>query len=151
VDPASRGARFDEAIVVCRRLWSEETITHEGPHFPFAEVAFEPKPPQGPIPILVGGESARALRRAAWLGDGWIGMGHTPETAATTVATLREQRAEAGRLDQRFEVVVGGSCTSEDDVVAWEEAGVDCLLVTPWNRTAEVFDAMASFAQRFLA
>jgi probable F420-dependent oxidoreductase len=150
VDPASRGARFDEAIAVCRRLWSEETIVHDGEHFAFAEVAFEPKPPQGPIPILVGGESARALRRAGTLGDGWIGMGHTPESAAAMVATIRGHRAEAGRLDQRFEVVVGGTCTNEDDVAAWEEAGADCLIVTPWTRTAEVFGAMASFAQRFL-
>jgi probable F420-dependent oxidoreductase len=150
VDPASRGARFDEAITVCRRLWSEETIAHDGPHFGFAEVAFEPKPPQGPIPILVGGESARALRRAGTLGDGWIGMGHTPESAAAMVSTLRDHREEAGRRDERFEVVVGGACTSEDDVVAWEEAGVDCLIVTPWTRTAEVFDTMTSFGARFI-
>ena len=75
--PVRRGHRG------CRRLWSEETITHDGPHFAFEEVAFEPKPPQGSIPILVGGESATALRRAAWLGDGWIGMSHTPDTVAT--------------------------------------------------------------------
>ena len=150
LDPAVRGARFDEAIGVCRRLWSEETIAHDGTHFAFAEVAFEPKPPQGPIPILVGGESARALRRAGTLGDGWIGMGHMPESAAAMVATIRDHRAEAGRLDERFEVVVGGTCTGEDEVAAWEDAGVDTLIVTPWTRTAEVFDTMASFAQRFL-
>ena len=78
-------------------------------------------------------------------------MGHTPESAGAMVATLRHQREEAGRLDERFEVVVGGSCTSEDDVAAWEAAGVDWLIVTPWSRTAEVFDTMGSFAQRFLA
>jgi probable F420-dependent oxidoreductase len=150
VDPASRGARFDEAIAVCRRLWSEETVAHAGPHFAFAEVAFEPKPPQGPIPILVGGESARALRRAGTLGDGWIGMGHTPASAATMVEFIRGHREEAGRLDERFEVVVGGTCATEDDVAAWEDAGVDCLIVTPWTRTAEVFDTMASFGDRFL-
>jgi probable F420-dependent oxidoreductase len=150
VDPARRGARFDEAIAVCRRLWSEETVAHDGPHFSFAEVAFEPKPPQGSIPILVGGESERALRRAGTLGDGWIGMGHTPESAAAMVATLRGHREEAGRLDERFEVVVGGVCTTEDDVAAWEDAGVDCLIVTPWTRSAEVFDSMASLAARLL-
>ena len=78
IDPATRGARLDEAILVCRRLWTEESVAHEGPHFPFAEVAFEPKPVQQPIPIYVGGESAAALRRAGRLGDGWIGMGHRP-------------------------------------------------------------------------
>ena len=82
IDPSTRAARLDEAIVVCRRLWTEDTVSHDGPHFPFAEVAFEPKPVQQPIPILIGGESAPALRRAGRLGDGWIGMTHTPDSAA---------------------------------------------------------------------
>ncbi len=55
-----------------------------------------------------------------------------------------------GRLSAPFEVTVGGACASEDDVVAWEEAGVDRLIVTPWQRTAEVLGAMESFAERFL-
>ena len=87
--PGHPGGRLDEAIGVCRRLWTEETITHDGPYFPFAEVAFEPKPVQQPIPILIGGESAFALRRAGRLGDGWIGMSHTPDTAAAAAAIIR--------------------------------------------------------------
>ncbi len=151
IDPATRGARLDEAIAVCRRLWTEETVAHDGPTFPFAEVAFEPKPHQQPIPIFIGGESAVALRRAGRLGDGWIGMGATPESATVSVATLRGHRGEAERLDAPFEVTVGGECATEDDVLAWEAAGVDRLIVTPWRRTAEVLDAMESFAARFIA
>ncbi len=150
IDPATRAARLEEAIVVCRRLWTEETIANDGPHFPFDEVAFEPKPVQRPIPILIGGESARALRRAGRLGDGWIGMTHTPDTAADQVGVIRAHRQEAGRLDLPFEVTVGGECTTEDDVVAWEAAGVDRLIVSPWRRSAEVLSAMASFAARFV-
>ncbi len=96
IDPATRGARLDEAIEVCRRLWTEESVAHHGPYFPFGEVAFEPKPVQRPIPIYIGGESAPALRRAGRLGDGWIGMGHTPESAAALVSTIRAHRADAG-------------------------------------------------------
>jgi probable F420-dependent oxidoreductase len=151
LDPSTRGARLEEAIEVCRRLWTEETITHDGPYFPFDEVAFEPKPVQQPIPILIGGESEVALRRAGRLGDGWIGMGATPETAAAAVATIRAHRAEAGREAALFEVTVGGACADEDDVQAWETAGVDRLIVSPWQRTAEVLDAMESFARRFIA
>ena len=99
IDPATRGARLDEAIGVCRRLWTEETVSHDGPHFPFAEVAFEPKPVQRPIPICIGGESDRALRRAGRLGDGWIGMTHTPDSVAAQLAVIRDEREKAGRLD----------------------------------------------------
>jgi probable F420-dependent oxidoreductase len=150
IDPSTRGARLDEAIGVCRRLWTEQTVAHGGAYFSFAEVAFEPKPVQQPIPVLVGGESAAALRRAGRLGDGWIGMGATPETAADAVAVLAAHRAEAGRQDAPFEVTVGGVCSNEDDVAAWEAAGVDRLIVSPWQRTAEVLDAMESFAERFI-
>ena len=150
IDPATRGARLDEAIDVCRRLWTEATVAHDGPHFPFAEVAFEPKPVQRPIPIFIGGESQRALRRAGWLGDGWIGMTHTPDSVAAQLAVVRDEREKAGRLDLPFEVTVGGECATEDDTAAWEAAGVDRLIVSPWRRTAEALDAMASFAARFI-
>ena len=150
LDPATRGARLDEAIEVCRRLWTEESVAHVGSHFSFPEVAFEPKPVQQPIPIYVGGESAAALRRAGRLGDGWIGMGHTPESAAAMVATITAQREEAGRLDLPFEVTVGGACATAQDVSAWERAGVHRLIVSPWKRSAEVLDAMEAFASRFI-
>jgi probable F420-dependent oxidoreductase len=150
VDPDTRGTRLDEAIGVCRRLWTEETVAHDGPHFPFAEVAFEPKPVQRPIPIHVGGESGRALRRAGRLGDGFIGMSHTPDSAAEVVAGVNEHRAAAGRTDEPFEVTVGGACETEADVSAWEAAGVDRLIVSPWRRSAEALDAMATFASRFV-
>ncbi len=150
IDPSTRGARLDEAIEVCRRLWTEPTISHTGPHFPFAEVAFEPKPVQHPIPIFIGGESAPALRRAGRLGDGWIGMAHTPQTAGTMVATIRGHMAEAGRSDAPFEVTVGGECSSDDDVAAWERAGVDRLIVSPWERSKEALGAMEAFAQKFM-
>ena len=150
LDPASRGGRLDEAMAVCRRLWTEETVSNDGPHFPFETVAFEPKPVQRPIPIFVGGESPVALRRAGRLGDGWIGMGATPESVSPRVAALRVEREAAGRLDRPFEVTVGGECASEDDVAAWEAAGVDRLIVSPWRRSAEVLDAMTRFADRFI-
>jgi hypothetical protein len=75
-------------------------------------------------------------------------MGHTPESAAACVAELRAQRQAAGRLDEPFEVTVGGECTGAHDVAAWEAAGVDRLIVSPWRRTAEVLDGMAGFAAR---
>ncbi len=150
VDPATRGARLDEAIAVCRRLWTEETVANDGKHFPFAEVAFDPKPVQQPIPIYVGGESPAALRRAGQLGDGWIGMANTPEAAAEAVSIIRGHMEKAGRADAPFVVTTGGPCTSESEVAAWEAAGVHRLIVTPWQRAKDALGAMETFAQQFL-
>ena len=66
LDFASRGRRVDEALDVCRRLWTDEVIEHHGEFFDFGPVMFEPKPVQKPHPpVIVGGESAPALRRGA--------------------------------------------------------------------------------------
>ncbi|QYG92560.1 TIGR03619 family F420-dependent LLM class oxidoreductase [Iamia sp. SCSIO 61187] len=147
IDPATRGARLDEAIDVVRRLWTEPEIAHEGPHFPFEPVAFEPKPVQaGGIPIHVGGESRRALRRAAERGDGWLGMQHTPASAAAQVDVLRRLADTAGRDPAAIEVTVMGEVAGPDDVARYAAAGVDRLIVTPWRRSREAVDALHRLA-----
>lgn len=147
LDFESRGRRVDEALDVCKRLWTEPEVAHEGEFFQFDAVAFEPKPIQQPWPpIVVGGESAAALRRAARAGDGWIGMGHTFETAAAPIARLRDLRREYGRADLPFEVCLGGAVSSVDDVKRWEEAGVTRLLVSPWRRSPEAIEGLRRFA-----
>ena len=146
VDPATRGARFDEAINVCRRLWTEEIVSHDGPHFPFEPVGFEPKPVQRPIPIHIGGESERALRRAAQLGDGWMGGSHTPSTARTKVRALRDLRAQAQSSTQ-LEITVLQRANEHVDPSAWEAADVDRVIVTPWANSREAVEAMERFAR----
>lgn len=147
LDPSTRGARLDEAIGVVRRLWTEEVISHDGRHFPFEPVAFEPKPVQaGGPPILVGGESARALRRAATLGDGWLGMAHTPESAAAQVRRLRDGAEAIGRDPATVEATVMGEVASPADVDRWVAAGVDRLIVTPWRRSREAVDGLRRLA-----
>jgi probable F420-dependent oxidoreductase len=154
LDFSTRGRRVDEAIDVCKRLWAEETVTHDGEFFSFDEVAFEPKPVQRPgPPILVGGESKAALRRAARVGDGWIGMAHTFESGAAQIEVLRGLLAENGRADEQrnFEVAIGGSVESRADVTRWEEIGVTRMIVAPWRRSSEAIDALRAFADRAFA
>jgi probable F420-dependent oxidoreductase len=147
LDFHTRGRRVDEAVEVCKRLWTEAEVAHDGEFFRFDAVAFEPKPVQQPWPpILVGGESSAALRRAAHIGDGWIGMGHTFETAAEQIARLRELCREYGRVDAPFQVCVGGAVTSPDDVKRWQDLGVTRLIVSPWRRSPEAIDGVRRFA-----
>ena len=150
LDFDSRGQRLDEALEVCIALWTQERIAHEGRFFSFGEVMFEPKPVQRPHPpVLIGGESGPALRRAA-RHDGWIGLGHTPESARGLVEKLRSLRHDAGAGDRPFGVTVSGRVTGDDEVAAFESAGVDRLIVSPWTRTREVLDGLRTFAGRFL-
>ena len=138
LDFASRAGRVDECIEICRRLWTEPVVTHHGQHFTFDGVVFEPKPMQQPHPpVLVGGESPAAIRRAARLGDGWVGMGHSFESAARQVAALRAARALDDRDLAGFDVTVGGSITSRDDLARWRDVGVTRVIVRPWSRGRE--------------
>jgi len=150
-DFTSRGPRLDEALEVCRRLWTERTVEHHGRFFDFDTVMFEPKPTQAPHPpMLIGGESSAALRRAA-RHDGWIGLSHTPESVRAPVATLQDLRRAEGRQDDRFMVTVGGAVEDDKDVDAFAAAGVDRLIVSPWARTRDVAAGLADFARRFLS
>jgi probable F420-dependent oxidoreductase len=152
LDFATRGRRLDEAIVVCQRLWSEEVVEHHGEFFDFGPVMFEPKPVQRPWPALhIGGESDAALRRAARVGDGWVGMDHTLESVARPVTTLRRLRREAGRESTRFEVTVGGPVAGGDDLERWSDAGVDRLVVSPWRRSREALEGMRQLANQLFS
>jgi probable F420-dependent oxidoreductase len=143
LDFHTRGKRVDEAIEVCKRLWTEEVVEHHGQFFDFGPVMFEPKPVQKPHPpVLVGGESPGALRRTARYGDGWIGLDHTPESVLEPIKKLAEMRGDGPPI----EITIGGHVESPDDVKRFEDAGVHRLLVSPWRRSPEALDGLRSFA-----
>ena len=131
-DFASRGRRADEAIEVCQKLWSQDVVEHHGEFYDFGPVSFDPKPIQKPWPpIHVGGESVRALRRAA-RHDGWLGRRTTPDEVRPVIERFAELRGEEV-LSRSFEVTVSAHDAAAGDVSAWEDAGVARLLVTPWD------------------
>jgi len=147
LDFRTRGRRLDEALDVCTRLWHDPVVEHHGEFFDFAPVAFEPKPVQQPRPpVLVGGESDAALRRAARLGDGWIGMGHTFESAVAPIATLRDLRSDSLRAGEPMEICLGATIHTRADVARWETLGVTRLIVSPWRRAPEAVDGLRRLA-----
>ncbi|HIF63826.1 MAG TPA: LLM class F420-dependent oxidoreductase [Deltaproteobacteria bacterium] len=149
MDPRTRGRRLDEAIEICKRLWSDDVIEHHGEFYDFEPVQFEPKPVQKPHPpILIGGESPPALRRAARVGNGWVGLDHTPDSCAEPIAKLAQLRAQYGREDEPFELVCTGRIENLDDVRRWEDAGITRLIVAPWDRSRGAIDGMRRLAEQ---
>ena len=148
LDPATRGRRLDEALGICKRLWSEEVVEHHGEFYDFGPVMFEPKPVQRPWPpIHVGGESDAALRRAAAGANGWFGLAHTLESIREPVARLESLRREAGRDREPFEVTIGCQIDRRDDIKRWEDAGVQRIVVSPWRRSPEALEGTRRFAE----
>ncbi len=79
VPKGDRARRTDEAIVLMRRLWEEEKVTHEGDFFTCHDVSITPKPVFQPSPpVWIGGRSPAAARRVGRVGDGWLVSSATP-------------------------------------------------------------------------
>ncbi len=147
LDFASRAERVGECIEICKLLWTQEETSFHGRFFSFDGVVFEPKPAQYPYPpILVGGESKAALRRAARYGDGWVGMAHTFESVVPQISKLRELLDEEGRESGGFEVTITAQVAERSDLERWAEIGVTRLIVSPWQRGKEAIDGVKRLA-----
>ena len=153
VEFRSRAGRTREYVRAIRALWTESEPSFRGRYVSFGPLKFEPKPVQRPTPpIVFGGESAAALARAAALGDGWYGVGHSPRSAAEQTARLRALLAQEGRSAEGFEVTVshGHSELTRDDVERYADAGVHRVVSLPWRRGREAADGLARLAERVL-
>ncbi len=152
VDFRTRGKRFDESIEVLRKLWSGEFVEHHGRFFDFPRAKMCPVPNTS-IPIYIGGMSRAALRRAATLGDGWIGAGQTLDQARATLDELRTARAAAGREQQPFDAIVPLLEPLTPDVVArLEEAGAGGTVSYPFVfelGPASTLEAKRAYMERF--
>lgn len=128
-----RGARGRETVAAMRELWEQPHSSYDGEFVSFTRARSYPKPPRnGKIPVIVGGQSDAALKRAAAWGDGWCGFNLTPDEAKAMVARLTALLAERGRQRDGFEVFVAPVRTAGPEAIeAYRDAGVDELYLTP--------------------
>jgi alkanesulfonate monooxygenase SsuD/methylene tetrahydromethanopterin reductase-like flavin-dependent oxidoreductase (luciferase family) len=102
-----RGKRLDEYIAVMRALWSGEKTTFAGEFFDFEHCISLPRPVHGTIPVIVGGHSPAAAKRAGRLGDGFF-PGSASATEIGELITLVRQTAEDhGRDPDSIEMIAG--------------------------------------------
>ncbi|MFF3666072.1 TIGR03619 family F420-dependent LLM class oxidoreductase [Microtetraspora malaysiensis] len=126
---ARRGKRMDEAIEVVRGLTSGDYFEYHGEFYDLPPVKMSPAPTE-PIPILVGGHSEAALRRAARLGDGWMHGGGDAEELDALLARLAALRAEEGTADRPFEIhAISYDAYHADGVKRLADKGVTDLIV----------------------
>ena len=98
VDPATRGQRMEESLVLLRGLLTGAPTSFHGRFFDVDDAVIVPAPAP-PIPIVIGGRSDAAVRRAGRFGEGWIGIWVSPERFRGAVATVAEEAAAAGRAE----------------------------------------------------
>jgi len=129
----TRGKRLDEMIPALRALWSGGWVEYHGEYYDVPECQINPSPTK-PVPLLGGGHSAPAFRRASESCDGWIAAGaYREDEAWAHLATLKEHLAKENRDPKDFLIYMSlFEMPSVELYQAFEEAGVTDLICAPW-------------------
>ncbi len=132
---SDRGVRSEEQVTLMRRLWTEQTVTHDGPSERVTAAGLAPLPVQQPIPIWFGAASPRAYRRAGRLADGWFPMmAPGPELDAAkiivgTAASRTGREPAAIGMEGRASWGPGGLDALVEQAKLWNSAGATHLSI----------------------
>lgn len=148
---AERGKRTDDYVAAMRALWTQDKASHAGPFANFEDSIQRPQPVQsGGVPIVVGGHSKAAARRAGRLGDGFFPISASEEELVGLLELMKETATANGRDGDAITVTVGSwspKRDSLDKVRELEELGVSRLIVAPptgnLDKLPEAFDQLA--------
>ena len=128
-----------------RALWAGPSASYEGKYWSFSKVSCNPRPREGTVPIVLGGNTDPAVRRAGRVADGWFPYTISPDDFATQTELLRTAARDAGRDPSSVEITVwpGSYDWSADRDPAWVrryvEAGADRLVfVSPLSGNGDL-------------
>jgi probable F420-dependent oxidoreductase len=127
-----KGARTIEYLEAIRAVWTSPRPEYHGRFVSFAGIQSLPRPVQSPHPpIVIGGATPQAYRRAVTHANGWYGFAHDPESTATCLAALRRTLDEQPRPNTlgRLEISITPRGSLElDTVKRFADLGVDRLI-----------------------
>jgi probable F420-dependent oxidoreductase len=152
----ARGPRLDDYIGALRAAWGPQPATYEGRFTRFSDVYVAPQPVDGSVPIVVGGHSEAAARRAGRLGDGFFPGRASESSLGRLLATMRAAAEEAGRDPDAIEVTAFGLVALGPDPVdalrRFEDLGVTRVVIPPltYNPT-EIAPTLATFADQVIS
>jgi probable F420-dependent oxidoreductase len=147
-----RGARTDDYISALRALWTQPEPTYQGRFASFERAKSNPKPAQaGGVPIVVGGHSKAAARRAGRLGDGFFPGRGSLDELAPLLDELRAAAKDAGRNPDAIEITAGGAMDPEG-AKPYIDLGVSRLVVPPLGFDLDTLrDQLPRFADNVIA
>lgn len=146
----NRGRRLDEALRLFRHLFSGSREPFRGDYYSYEDGVFDPLPVQGErLPILLGGNSDAAVKRAARAADAWESTGINPEAWRERVELLRSEAAgrsveAGGRIN-----LAGDAREMLETVRQWQAAGADHLMIG-FGFTDGFAERMAHFAREVM-
>lgn len=132
---ADRGPRTDDYVAAMRALWTQDKATYDGAFARFDGAIQRPQPVQeGGVPIVVGGHSKAAARRAGRLGDGFFPISASEDELVGLLDLMKQTAADNGRDGDAITITVGSWSPrrdSIDKVKELEDMGIDRLIVAP--------------------
>jgi len=110
-------ARMKEAIMLIKKLWTQESVSYKGEFYTFNHAILDLKPVQKPHPpIWIGANSITSLKVTAELGEGWIPLPNGPENYSKNLNFLREHAKSLGRdSDKIVPSIFMYICVAEKD------------------------------------
>jgi len=151
---ADRAVRTDDAVAAMRTLWSQEKASYSSQYVEFTDCVMRPRPPGGSIPVVVGGHSEAAARRAGRLGDGFFPAKGSHETLARLYQLARTTALEHGRDPDAIEFTSGGygalGAGALDEVEKLAAIGVDRVVVPSFVFWKDTADALARYADEVI-
>lgn len=150
----NRGARIEEQIEVLRELWASDLVSYSGEWHHIEDAGINPRPPDGSIPIWLGGSADVVLRRMARQGDGWVAPTLPMAQFEAKVDTLRSYLDEYGREPDAFPIharVHPGTDRAQwiERIEAYEDLGVSHVGLGTMNlglaTAAEHLDELEEF------
>jgi probable F420-dependent oxidoreductase len=147
----NRGARCDDYIAAMTCLWRDEVATYKGEYVSFSGAVQLPKPVQSPRPpVIIGGQTPAALRRAARLGDGWSSWMLPSAAIAETLAGLDRECENIGRdpasLRRIHTIFYPGAEAFEQFLERSQKDGVGEVVVVPWVPDRDPFEVLGEIA-----
>lgn len=146
-----RVGRVREGVQVLRTMWADGKLAHQGRYYSFPEVTSYPMPIQrGGPPIWFGGTADAALKRAAELGDGWLGRSGRPDQVQRWITTARQRATELGK--HNFSIAVSASPEiTRDEAAQFERLGAVQINLSFLSGEAEEIERrMEAAAKRLL-
>lgn len=121
VEMDDRVGRFLESVTLLKRLWNEESVTHDGDFWSFDDAFVSPRPDD--VPVWIGGHADIAIKRAAYRGDAWIASASsTTDDLAEQIATYEDALDEFGMDRAENEVILMRDCFVADSTEEAREA-----------------------------
>ena len=155
-DFPTRTRRLEEYVAAMRALWASDKAVFHGEFVSFDQLQMSPRPPSGSVPVIIGGHTEAAARRAGRIGDGFFPAKGSLEELPRLFDLARNAAAAAGRDPSALELSVHDPSvvdptTAAEKIEQWRRIGVHRIIISPMSFDAnQLAEKMGRFGEEVI-